>query len=325
MDSFSFMPIQKIYQQVTINLEEYIAILRIEYWFKNIFMLPGMVFASLFFDITFSWSLVLMMLLGILATCLIASANYVINEWLDAEFDKFHPVKKHRPSVVKELSPQIIYLEYVILAIVGLAIAFYINTLFLLSEVLLLIMGLLYNVEPIRTKDKVYLDVLSESINNPIRLALGWFIFVPTSFPPSSMLVAYWMGGAFLMGTKRFAEYRFINDPQRAGLYRKSFKHYTEQNLLMSIFFYALTSTFFLGIFLIKYRIELLLSFPLFALLFTWYLQIGFKENSPAQYPEKLYKEKHFMLFLVTLCTVIFILLFVDIPWLHFLLKSNFG
>jgi 4-hydroxybenzoate polyprenyltransferase len=319
------MPIQKIYQQVTTNLEEYIAILRIDHWFKNIFMLPGMVFALLFFDITFSWSLILMMLLGILATCLIASANYVINEWLDAEFDKFHPVKKNRPSVVKELSPQIIYLEYVILATIGLTIAFYINTLFLLSEILLLIMGLLYNVEPIRTKDKVYLDVLSESINNPIRFALGWFIFVPTIFPPSSMLVAYWMGGAFLMGTKRFAEYRFINDPQRAGLYRKSFKHYTEQNLLISIFFYALTATFFLGIFLIKYRIELLLSFPLFALLFTWYLQIGFKENSPAQYPEKLYNETGFMLFILILSVVLFLLIYIDISWLHFFLTKNFG
>lgn len=319
------MPIPKIYQQITTNLEGYIAILRIDHWFKNIFMLPGMVFALLFFEITFSWSLVLMMFLGILATCLIASANYVINEWLDAEFDKFHPVKKHRPAVTQELSPQIIYLEYVILAIVGLAIAFYINKFFFLGEAFLLIMGLLYNVEPIRTKDKVYLDVLSESINNPIRFALGWFIFVPTIFPPSSMLVAYWMGGAFLMGTKRFAEYRFINDPQLAGLYRKSFKYYTEQNLLMSIFFYALTSTFFLGIFLIKHRIELLLSFPLFALLFTWYLHIGFKDNSPAQYPEKLYRETGFMLFLLILSIVLFLLIYINIPWLRFFLTKNFG
>jgi decaprenyl-phosphate phosphoribosyltransferase len=322
---FSFKPIQEMYLQVVANLEGYMAIIRVDHWFKNIFMLPGIIFALLYFDITLSWELGFIMLVGVLATCLIASANYVINEWLDAQFDKFHPVKKHRPAVVKNLSAKIVYLEYVILAIMGLLMAYYINTSFFLCELLLLIMGLLYNVEPIRTKDKVYLDVLSESINNPIRFTLGWFIFVPTIFPPSSMLVAYWMGGAFLMGTKRFAEYRFINDHQLAGLYRKSFKHYTEQNLLISIFFYALTATFFLGIFLIKHRIELLLSFPLFALLFTWYLQIGFRENSPVQYPEKLYKEKRFMLFLVTLCTVIFILLFVDIPWLHFLLKKNFG
>ena len=320
----SFKSIQEMYLQAVGNLAGYIAIIRIDHWFKNIFMLPGIIFALLYFDITLSWELGFTILVGVLATCLIASANYVINEWLDAQFDKFHPVKKYRPAVVKNLSVRIVYLEYVILAIMGLLMAYYINISFLFCELLLLIMGLLYNVEPIRTKDKIYLDVLSESINNPIRFALGWFIFVPTILPPSSMLVAYWMGGAFLMGTKRFAEYRFINDHQLAGLYRKSFKYYTEQNLLISIFFYALSATFFLGIFLIKHRIELLLSFPLFALLFTWYLQIGFRENSPVQYPEKLYKEKRFMLFILILSVVLFLLIYINIPWLHFFLTKNF-
>jgi decaprenyl-phosphate phosphoribosyltransferase len=305
-------------------MKDYIAIARIDHWFKNIFMLPGMLFALVYFEVTFNSQLGLKVILGILSTCFIASANYVINEWLDAEFDKFHPVKKHRPSVVKELSGKIVYLEYAILAILGLFIALFLGTFFFLTELLLLIMGILYNVEPFRTKDKVYIDVLSESVNNPIRFALGWFIFVPIVLPPSSILVAYWMGGAFLMATKRFAEYRFLDNPEIAGLYRKSFKHYTEQSLLLSLFFYALTSTFFLGIFLIKNRIELLLSFPLFALLFVWYLKIGFRKDSPVQYPEKLYKEKNFMLYLIALCAILFFLLYVDIPWLKFFLDNNF-
>ena len=77
------------------------------------------------------------------------------------------------------------------------------------------------------------------------------------------------------MGVKRYSEYRFINDPERAVLYRKSFQSYTEQTLLLSSFFYALLSSFFLAVFLIKYRIEFVLSFPAFALLFVWYLAIG--------------------------------------------------
>ena len=35
------------------------------------------------------------------------------------------------------------------------------------------------------------------------------------------------MAGAFLMAVKRYAEYRMIGDPDRAGLYRKSFSKYT--------------------------------------------------------------------------------------------------
>lgn len=306
------------------TFKNYLSIARPDHWFKNIFMLPGMLFALVYFRVELSFVLGIQIFTGILATCFVASANYVINEWLDAEFDKFHPVKKNRPSVVGNMQAKWVYLEYVLFAVAGLGLAYTINWYFFLTEVLLLVMGLIYNVEPMRSKDKAYLDVLSESVNNPIRFALGWFIFVPDIFPPSSMLVAYWMGGAFLMGAKRFAEYRFIGNKEVAGSYRKSFKSYTEMSLLISVFFYAMTSCFFLGIFLIKNRIELLLSFPFFALLFAWYLKIAHLEDSPAQRPEKLYKRKYFMTYTVILTIILLALLYIDIEPLNYFLKKNF-
>src|SRR3546814_12282474 len=45
--------------------------------------------------------------------------------------------------------------------------------------------GLAYNVPPLRTKDVPYLDVLSESVNNPLRLAIGWAMIDPGSLPRS--------------------------------------------------------------------------------------------------------------------------------------------
>jgi hypothetical protein len=132
------------------------------------------------------------------------------------------------------------------------------------------------------------------------------------------------MGGAFLMATKRFAEYRLIADPKLAGLYRRSFKYYTENSLLISMFFYALTCAFFLGIFLIKNRIEMLISFPFFALLFAWYLKIGLLKNSPVQGSEKLWTRKWFMLYLLLFTILVCTLMFVDIPWLRwFLIKTR--
>ena len=165
---------------------------------------------------------------------------------------------------------------------------------------------------------------------------MGWFIVAPalsletfngaaffTSLPSSSIILAYWMGGAYLMATKRFAEYRLIKDPQLAGLYRRSFRFYTEHSLLISMFFYALTSAFFLGIFLIKNRIELLISFPFFALLFSWYLRIGLLENSPVQGSEKLYTRKWFMLYVFLFCGLLVTLMFVKIPLLSNLLAEH--
>jgi 4-hydroxybenzoate polyprenyltransferase len=186
-----------------------------------------------------------------------------------------------------------------------------------------LIMGATYNIPPLRTKDKAYLDTLSESINNPIRFMCGWFIIAPDFFPPSSVLLAYWMGGAFLMGVKRYSEYRDIGNHKLAGLYRRSFEHYTEQSLLLSSFFYAICSAFFIGIFLIKYRVEFLLTAPLFAALFTLYLAIGMKKNSTTQAPEKLYRETALIgLAAVTFVTSI-VLFFVDIPFLHGLMEPS--
>ncbi|WP_207420129.1 UbiA family prenyltransferase [Desertivirga brevis] len=319
------------------GFKEYVTIARPDHWFKNIFMLPGMLFAYMVYNTPIDGAFLLKAITGIACTCLIASANYVINEYLDAEFDRHHPIKKNRTAVQTVLNPVYVMAQWLLLAGAGLTLSYFINIPFLLLEAFLLFMGIMYNVRPFRTKERVYLDVLSESVNNPIRLALGWFIFIPATLlpqqfsdpawlviPPSSIILAYWMGGAFLMATKRFAEYRFINDPEQAGLYRKSFKYYTENSLLISMFFYALTAAFFLGVFLIKHRIELLISFPFIALLFAWYLKLGLNRNSVVQGPEKLHKERKFMLYVAFVTILVMLLIYVDMPALHWFLKQSF-
>ena len=299
-------------------------------------MVPGMLFALSIFHTAFTLNLLSRIILGIVSICLIASANYVINEYLDKSFDKFHPLKNRRSSVVTHINPFILYTEYFFLALAGVLLAYVVSVKFLSMAVFLLVMGVIYNVKPFRSKDRVFLDVLTESINNPIRFAAGWFIFTPSlgapgskwdlnwinTFPPVSIIIAYWMGGAFLMATKRFAEYRLIANPEIAGLYRRSFKFYTENSLLVSMFFYAITSAFFMGIFLIKDRIELLVSFPFFALLFSWYLRIGLLNDSPVQGSEKLYTRKWFMVYLILFTTLLCVLMFIKIPWLYWFLRN---
>ena len=304
------------------RIKPYVSITRPDHWFKNVFMLPGFIFGILLTEKIPS-NCIAFLCLGILSTCLSASANYVLNEWLDRKFDLHHPTKKYRSSVNGNLKPNIVYLEYSICAFAGLSLACLISIPFLVFTALLLIMGIVYNVPPMRTKDLIYLDVLSESLNNPIRFLLGWSLIDFNYLPPSSILLAYWMGGAFLMGIKRFAEYRFIGNPQQAASYRQSFKLYNENSLLISSFFYALCSAFFLGVFLIKYRIEYLLILPFLALLFAWYLRIGLSKDSTAQHPEKLYREKSFLGYLVFLCGGFLLLSFVDHPWLQFLLQKS--
>lgn len=295
-------------------MKNYIKIARPDHWVKNAFILPGVIIGILLTEFTFTSDFIIKLIVGFMATCFIASANYVINEWLDAEFDKYHPTKKNRPVVSENMKFSLVMLEYAILIVLGVALSIFVGKMFLYMELWLLIMGVLYNVKPIRTKDIPYLDVLSESINNMIRLLLGWFIVTSQFQPPISILIGYWFAGAFLMATKRFAEYRMIADPSVAGLYRKSFIKYTEVSLLVSSFFYAMCATFFIGVFMIKYRIEYIIAMPFIFGLFCFYLSIAFKPDSAVQKPEKLYREKKLLAYIAVLIIVLIILTFVNIP-----------
>lgn len=264
-----------------------------------------------------------MFVLGFLATCFIASANYTINEWLDAAFDRYHPTKKNRSVVTEDVKGTIVWCLWGVLSLLGFAIGFFISPAFLITEIVLWIMGLFYNVKPFRTKDIVYLDVLSESVNNALRLMLGWFLISSNTLPPCSLILGYWMSGAFLMAIKRYAEYRMIADPVLAGKYRKSFKYYTERSLLISSFFYAMCATFFVGIFLIKYRVELILFMPFLIGLFCYYFWLSFKPDSAVQRPEKLFHEKGLMLYCGVLVILFALLMIVDIPTLAFFTSNQ--
>ena len=304
------------------SLKHYLSILRVDHWTKNVFVLSGAFIASMLLDEQLPgvwWRL----LCGLASTCLVASANYVINEWLDADYDRYHPTKQSRPAVLGELKGRWVYAQYAALVIAGIGLGALVSVPFAVTVAGFLVMGIIYNVRPIRAKDRAILDVLVESVNNPIRLALGWFIVTSFPPPPSSLVVAYWMGGAFLMAVKRFGEYRFISNRETAGAYRQSFQRYNEESLLISSFFYAMFCALSLGVFLVKHRIELLLGLPFVVILFAWYLHLAFKPDSPVQHPERLHKEWSFLAYCAFL-VVLFVLLFlIDIERMQWFLDKQ--
>jgi 4-hydroxybenzoate polyprenyltransferase len=115
-------------------------------------------------------------IVGFAAACLVSSANYVINEWLDAPFDAKHPKKQSRPAVRTAMDPLIVYLEYAALLAIGLLLALLVGRMFMVTAAAFAVAGFLYNVRPFRTKDIPFVDVISGSVNNPLRLLLGWFM-----------------------------------------------------------------------------------------------------------------------------------------------------
>ncbi len=288
-----------------------------DHWVKNVFVLPGILIPLVVDPGHWPPRLALRIIIGLASVCLITSSNYVINEVLDAPSDRFHPLKSSRPVPSGKVSIPLAYVQWLALMVVGLALAATISVPFLLTMAALWVMGCAYNIAPIRTKDVPYLDVLSESVNNPLRMLAGWFITGTSLIPPASLLFSYWMIGCYFMALKRYAEYRDLDNVKVAALYRKSFAFYTEERLLASVLFYSSAAMLFFGAFIMRYRLELLLAIPLIALVMAFYLDLSFKPNSAVQRPEGLYRERGLVASVVACAIFILVLFMVDIPWVR--------
>ena len=298
------------------TLRGHIQIMRIDHWFKNVFVLPGIVAALGVAAVRPGRELWLRTLLGMISICLVASSNYVINEVLDAPSDRSHPVKRNRPTPAGLVSVPLAYVQWIALMLIGVGIGLMVSRPFALTVFILWVMGCIYNIPPIRSKDVPYIDVLSEAVNNPLRMLAGWFIGSAGTgtFAPGSLLLSYWMVGCYFMALKRYAEYREIGERNVAAAYRKSFAYYTSERLLVSIMFYGSAAMLFLGAFVMRYRLELILAFPLVALVMALYLDLSFKKDSAVQRPEGLYREPKLMSAVIVCAAAMAALMLIDIP-----------
>jgi len=288
--------------------------MRIDHWFKNVFVLPGII-AAIGVDAAQAKSgLWTRILVGLISICLVASSNYVINEVLDAASDLSHLIKRRRPVPSGLVSVPLAYVQWIALMVTGVALGLLVSKAFAITVFMLWVMGCIYNIPPIRSKDVPYIDVLSEAVNNPLRMLAGWFIGSTMSIAPASLLLSYWMVGCYFMAIKRYAEYREIGDRSTAAAYRKSFAFYTPERLIVSVMFYGSAAMLFLGAFVMRYRLELILAFPLVALVMAIYLDLSFKKDSAVQRPEGLYREPRLMAAVIVCSIAMAALMLVDIP-----------
>ena len=105
------------------RLSDYIAIARPDHWIKHVLIVPGVVFAAIMSpagSIDYA-SLSSRLIVCLIVAMALSSANYTINEWLDAPFDAMHPTKRARPAVHKKMSATVVFAQYLLLTGIGLS------------------------------------------------------------------------------------------------------------------------------------------------------------------------------------------------------------
>lgn len=287
--------------------------MRLDHWHKNLFIIPGVLAAWKYFELGLSdVSIYLTAILALLITSLASSVNYIINELLDAEYDRFHPVKHNRAAAQGMIRlPVAIGLILLLLIVIFCASLLFLPRAFTYVIIIFLFSGLVYNMPPVRMKDIAFFDIIVESFNNPVRLALGWFCYKGTVLPPSSALIAYWCLAGFMMSAKRFAEYSVFEDDQSRQGYRKSFRVYTKSRLINFISFWISLFSLMFGIFAIRVNTNTILVFPFIAGFFAWYMKLAFEKDSVVKDPERMFKRPFFFLYslavFVALVTILFL------------------
>jgi len=294
------------------DIQKILKPLRIDHWVKNLVILFGFIVALLYaptHNIDYN-----NLILAFFILCISASSNYLINEYLDRKHDKNHPVKKWRYFVKNEKSLKYIIFNYFILILLSIFLSTFINKSFLIINLFFIFCGIIYNVKPFRFKEIIIIDVFLEAVNNPTRFLMGWVLVLPNYYPPISIILFLWLAGCFLMTMKRYSEFKFIKSKKiKPETYRKSFKKYNTKLLFSLSLFYCLTSFFFFTIFLIKYKIELLLIVPLVCYLYVHIFLLSEKKDSIIMKIEKIYKDKTFIFIFLFIFIMSLLLLKVDI------------
>jgi decaprenyl-phosphate phosphoribosyltransferase len=245
--------------------KDYCTPFRFNDWPKNLVCLGGSLMALELMGWSQRWGTSAP--IALVAASLISFANYGINDVVDAKLDAQHQRKKFRLLAIGLLRPRLILLGSALLAIIAIFICWvFVGTHLVFSVGALLVAGFVYNIEPLRLKMVPYLDVVSESVNNPIRIWIGWSAITSDGSPPWLVLVSSWAGGALLMTAKRYAELREAGSPEKAAIFRPSFASYTECRLMFMYGLYSIMALTLFTWFAVLDYAYLLISLPFWLL-----------------------------------------------------------
>jgi len=192
--------------------------MRLRQWTKNAFVLAAVVF-----DRQLSISNptpLLRSLAAVLLFCLISSSVYIINDLLDIQADRQHPVKRNRPIASGKLPIPVAIVAAVVFVITSLTLAYLLAPALALIILLYFVMNLAYSKW---LKHIPMLDVLIIAAGFVLRVGAGVVVISVERFSPW-LYVVMTLGALYIGFGKRRAELTLLND--KANAHRRVLEGY---------------------------------------------------------------------------------------------------
>jgi 4-hydroxybenzoate polyprenyltransferase len=152
--------------------------LRPTQWIKNGFILIPLLFAKKVFE----YDSFLRSISAVAAFCLLVGGIYLINDIVDLESDRRHPVKRYRPVAAGHISPWFARLTACLLIFSSLLWAAHLGRGFLLAVLIYLSIQLLYTYG---LKGVVILDIFC--------IAAGFFLRVVAGALAINVVISHWL------------------------------------------------------------------------------------------------------------------------------------
>jgi len=151
--------------------------MRPKQWTKNVFVWAALVFDRKLFQTEY----LLPTLAGFVIFCLLSSAVYLINDLVDIERDRLHPVKRNRPLASGQLPKSAAIIAAVLIVAIFVPAAFALNAAFGVISLAYLLLMVAYS---FYLKNYVILDVMTIAAGFVLRVAGGVVLVNVERFSP---------------------------------------------------------------------------------------------------------------------------------------------
>lgn len=188
----------------------YLKALRVNQWIKNFVIFTSVIFAGELFNLFF----LLKTTVAFLIFCVLSSASYLLNDIIDYNYDKKHPIKKYRPIAAGQISiPQATFLIF-LLSLFGLVSSVFFSIMFFLIALIFLLLHFFYS---LYLKKLPVIDIFSISFSFMLRAFAGEVV---TGFHiPIWLLLTIFFLSLFMASVKRHAELVIQGKDTRVSLY----------------------------------------------------------------------------------------------------------